>query len=126
MSVWGEPSNPMSIEDIEVVDLADGEVMNAVALNGARRSEPLMPIARTKDGYYPRYREDGTAVPWKIQTESTISATVMLEATFVANSSVRGMWWSRSSAALLDSVTWVTRNWLGLCKGASPVSCATR
>ena len=55
-----------AIEDIEVVNLADGEVMNAAALNGARRPEPLMPICRTKEGYYPRYHEDGTAVPWSI------------------------------------------------------------
>ena len=40
--------------------------MSAAALQAVRRSEPLMPISRCADGYYSRFRADGSAVPWRI------------------------------------------------------------
>lgn len=56
----------IDIKAIDVVDLATGDRMDAAALQGARRSEPLMPISRCEGGYYARYRADGSAVPWRI------------------------------------------------------------
>jgi uncharacterized protein (DUF362 family) len=52
--------------DIDVVDLATGDLMDAAALQAARRDEPLMPVSRCAGGYYARYRADGSAVPWRI------------------------------------------------------------
>jgi|MDTC01.3.fsa_nt_gb uncharacterized protein (DUF362 family) len=54
------------IGDIDVVDLATGDLMDATALGVARRSEPLMPIARCEGRYYARFRADGSTVPWRI------------------------------------------------------------
>ena len=55
------------INDIEVVDLATGELMDGVALQQARRGEPLMPIAGYGEGYYNRFGPDGSAVPWRLE-----------------------------------------------------------
>lgn len=54
------------IGDIEVVDLASGQAASAAELVEMRRSEPLMPISSGGSGYYPRFREDGSAVPWRL------------------------------------------------------------
>ena len=54
------------VADLEVVDLATGAVMTAAELQAARSPEVLMPVARCKEGYYNRFREDGTVVPWRI------------------------------------------------------------
>ena len=54
------------IGDIDVVDLATGDLMDSGTLQAARRTEPLMPISRCNGGYYARFREDGSAVPWRI------------------------------------------------------------
>ena len=55
------------IDDIEVVDLASEEILSAAALSEMQRSEPLMPISSGgTDGYYPRFRKDGSAVPWRL------------------------------------------------------------
>ena len=40
--------------------------MDSGTLQAARRTEPLMPISRCNSGYYARFREDGSAVPWRI------------------------------------------------------------
>ncbi|MEE2659403.1 MAG: hypothetical protein VX733_12925 [Candidatus Latescibacterota bacterium] len=54
-------------EKIEVVDLTTGNTMSADELEAARRHEPLMPLCRNRDeGYYKRFRADGSAVPWCI------------------------------------------------------------
>lgn len=54
------------LDEIEVVDLACGGTMDEQALEGVRSKETLMPIARYADGYYNRYRADGSVVPWRI------------------------------------------------------------
>ena len=51
-------------------------VLAAIVLRGAarmalRREEPLMPVARLsqrnrKSGYYKRFRQDGSVVPWQL------------------------------------------------------------
>lgn len=55
------------VGQIDVVDLATGDLMDAAALQSARQADPLMPISRCGDGYYNRYRADGTAVPWRME-----------------------------------------------------------
>ena len=55
------------IAEIEVVDLANGESMDAVALEEARRAEPMMPLCSYGDGYYDRFGVDGTPVPWQLK-----------------------------------------------------------
>lgn len=54
------------LDEIEVVNLADGGTMDPQALAQIRSGTVLMPIARYADGYYNRYREDGSVVPWRI------------------------------------------------------------
>ncbi|MDE3001255.1 MAG: DUF362 domain-containing protein [Gemmatimonadota bacterium] len=54
------------LDEIEVVDLADGGTMTPQALEAVRSRKTLMPIARYEDGYYDRYRADGSVVPWRI------------------------------------------------------------
>jgi uncharacterized protein (DUF362 family) len=51
------------VGDIEVVDLESGEAFDPARL---RRAEPLMPVCRYGDDYYPRFRADGSAVPWRL------------------------------------------------------------
>ena len=52
--------------EIEVVDLTSGTALTGAALAELRPAAPLMPIARCKDGYYKRFRTDGSAVPWHL------------------------------------------------------------
>ncbi len=54
------------VEEIEVIDLDSGESMDVLALEDVRSRKTLMPIARYEDGYYDRYRADGSVVPWRI------------------------------------------------------------
>jgi uncharacterized protein (DUF362 family) len=54
------------LEEIDVVDIATGDKLSASELEEIRRSEPLMPLSRTSNGYYARFRDDGSAVPWRI------------------------------------------------------------
>ncbi len=54
------------IEDIEVVDLASGAVLEGEDLAALRAAEALMPIASFEGGYYNRYRADGSVVPWRL------------------------------------------------------------
>lgn len=54
------------LDEIEVVDLADGGAMDPRALARIRSKKVLMPIARYVGGYYDRYRADGSVVPWRI------------------------------------------------------------
>jgi len=61
----------IDIDDIEVVDLASSEVLGTDGLAAFRAGDPLMPVARInqgdgKDGYYKRFRSDGSAVPWQL------------------------------------------------------------
>jgi uncharacterized protein (DUF362 family) len=61
----------IDVERIEVVDLASGAVLEGDALMALRREEPLMPVARLsqrnrKSGYYKRFRQDGSVVPWQL------------------------------------------------------------
>lgn len=51
------------IEDIELVDLADGQPLEAASV---RRPQPLMPLCRNGDDYNPRFRADGSVVPWRL------------------------------------------------------------
>ena len=55
------------ISEIDVVDLASGETMDAAALGQARQPEPLMPIAGYGERYYDRFGPDGAAVPWRLE-----------------------------------------------------------
>ena len=61
----GLGSNQMS--EIDVVDLATGESMDAVALQQAQRREPLMPLAGYGERYYDRFDASGSAVPWRLE-----------------------------------------------------------
>ena len=57
---------PIRPEQTDVVDLSTGDRMSAAQLAAVRRPEPLMPVSRCQGGYYARFREDGSAVPWRI------------------------------------------------------------
>ena len=54
------------IEEIDVVDLASGAVLDMEALKAVRSKRTLMPIARYEGGYYDRFRADGSVVPWRL------------------------------------------------------------
>jgi len=54
------------IDEIEVVDLATGRGLDGEALKGCRMDPPLMPLARYRGGYYARFRDDGSVVPWAL------------------------------------------------------------
>ncbi|MDP6776775.1 MAG: DUF362 domain-containing protein [Candidatus Latescibacteria bacterium] len=54
------------LEEIEIVDLATGEVLDTEGLEAHRSGRVLMPICRYSDGYYDRLRADGSVVPWRI------------------------------------------------------------
>lgn len=55
------------IDRIEVVNVATGERLEGEAL-AAHRSDPvLMPLSRLNGGYAPRFREDGSVVPWALE-----------------------------------------------------------
>ena len=51
------------VEDIEVVNLADGTELE---IQGLRSRRVLMPVASYGEGYYPRFRVDGSVVPWRL------------------------------------------------------------
>lgn len=53
-------------EEIEVVDLATGEILDSQALAAQRMDPLLMPVSRYDGGYYDRFRADGSVVPWVI------------------------------------------------------------
>jgi uncharacterized protein (DUF362 family) len=55
-----------NVDDIEIVDLTTGKACDRSVLTTLRSSIPLMPIARSHDGYYPRFRADGSVVPWNL------------------------------------------------------------
>lgn len=54
------------IEEIEVVDLGTGTALDARELEARRALRPLMPLSRLGEGYYARFRQDGSVVPWRI------------------------------------------------------------
>ena len=54
------------VADIEVVDLNSGRSLDTAGLARHRHDPVLMPVARFADGYYPRFRADGTVVPWSL------------------------------------------------------------
>lgn len=54
------------VEEIEVVDLLSGQTLDPEALQKRRSSSVLMPVSRYEQGYYPRFRRDGSVVPWRI------------------------------------------------------------
>lgn len=54
------------MDEIDVVDLATGDKLDLKALEQIRVKRPLMPLCRVDDTYYPRFRADGSAVPWRI------------------------------------------------------------
>ncbi len=51
---------------IEIIDIATGKSLSGDALADHRSNHILMPIARHEGGYYDRFRQDGSVVPWKI------------------------------------------------------------
>ncbi len=55
------------IEEIDVIDIATGDKLDASELAALRSPKMLMPLSRTSDGYYARFRADGSAVPWRIR-----------------------------------------------------------
>jgi uncharacterized protein (DUF362 family) len=54
------------VGEIEVVDLIDGQALDPEALRQRRSPSVLMPVARCEQGYYRRFRRDGSATPWRI------------------------------------------------------------
>ena len=54
------------LDEIEIVDLTSGDILNAEDLGAYRSERVLMPICRYADGYYDRLRGDGSVVPWRI------------------------------------------------------------
>lgn len=54
------------IDAIEVVDLASGSRLGADDLRRLRASPPLMPLSHVGGGYAPRFRADGSLVPWAL------------------------------------------------------------
>jgi len=54
------------LSEIEVVDMSTGEVLSRLELAALRSARVLMPVARSENGYYNRFREDGSVVPWRI------------------------------------------------------------
>ncbi|MFH1566763.1 MAG: DUF362 domain-containing protein [Gemmatimonadota bacterium] len=54
------------IADLEVVDLATGRPLSGAALARHRHDPVLMPLSRYEGGHYPRFRRDGSLVPWAL------------------------------------------------------------
>jgi len=54
------------VEEIPVRDLETGERLGADSLAAARSAITMMPLARGGSGYYARFRDDGSLVPWRI------------------------------------------------------------
>jgi uncharacterized protein (DUF362 family) len=54
------------VADIEVIELTTGQALGSRGLAPYRHDPALMPVARCADGYYPRFRSDGTVVPWAL------------------------------------------------------------
>ena len=54
------------IRHIKVVDLTKGDTLTEAQLARIPRQEPLMPVCRSEEGYYNRFRSNGTVVPWQI------------------------------------------------------------
>jgi uncharacterized protein (DUF362 family) len=54
------------VEEIEVVDLRAGRSLRRDEVRALRRAQPLMPVCRWEGGYYPRFRADGSVVPWNL------------------------------------------------------------
>lgn len=56
------------VEEIPVIDLRTGEQIPLQELQRLVPPEPLMPIAPNAGDYYPRFRADGSVVPWNLQS----------------------------------------------------------
>jgi uncharacterized protein (DUF362 family) len=54
------------VGEIEVIDLQSGHPMDTPQLETLKSARVLMPISRYEDGYYDRFRADGSVVPWRI------------------------------------------------------------
>ncbi|HJP31051.1 MAG TPA: DUF362 domain-containing protein [Candidatus Latescibacteria bacterium] len=54
------------IEDIDVVDLTVGDRLDAASLRQLRAQPPLMPMSTVKGKHMPRFRPDGSLVPWQL------------------------------------------------------------
>ncbi|MEW6752699.1 MAG: DUF362 domain-containing protein [Candidatus Latescibacterota bacterium] len=54
------------VSDLEVVDLATGQALAPHRLAACRHQPALMPLCRYGDGYYARFRADGSVVPWAL------------------------------------------------------------
>jgi hypothetical protein len=54
------------IQDIDVVDLAVGDRLDAGSLQRLRSQPPLMPLSRVGGTHTPRFRADGNVVPWDL------------------------------------------------------------
>ncbi|MDA0338011.1 MAG: DUF362 domain-containing protein, partial [bacterium] len=55
-----------SIEDIDVIDLAVADRLDVAALQRLRSQPPLMPLFRVAGRHTPRFRADGSLVPWDL------------------------------------------------------------
>jgi hypothetical protein len=60
-----------NVEGIKIIDLTTGKVYDKDTLQALRPKKPLMPICRYHKGYYPRFRRDGSVVPWQIDRVNT-------------------------------------------------------
>ena len=54
------------IEEIEVVDLTNGELLDIAGLAAHRHDPVLIPLSPSDGGYYSCFREDGSVVPWAL------------------------------------------------------------
>lgn len=54
------------VEEIDVIDLTTRDRLNATSLRGLRAQPALMPLARGREGHHPRFRPDGSLVPWRL------------------------------------------------------------
>lgn len=54
------------VQEIEVIDLASSQRLEGQDLSALRSDPALMPMSRVNGQYAPRFREDGSVVPWGV------------------------------------------------------------
>lgn len=55
------------VSRIEVVDIESGAALMVLELAAAPSERVFMPTANGPDGYYDRFRADGSVVPWRLR-----------------------------------------------------------
>ena len=64
------------IDAIEVIDLATDERLTADDLSDLRADPPMMPLSRDADGYFARFQEDGSLVPWDLDRHARVPGQI--------------------------------------------------